>query len=107
MANPVILEPQVKQWYCPSCGATKATKEALPHTPYHHCAKMRGVAIPFIEAHIKAALRLNEREDYLNGEDQPRDDQGRAVMSVTVQREDGEDCFAFAPSARRAAADYD
>jgi hypothetical protein len=107
MANAVILDPPVTDWYCPACKATAQTREHTPHTRFHPCPKLKYASVPMVQKGIAAGLRLNVREDYLNQEDQATTLDGDPVMSISIVREDGEDCFAYAPSARRSRADYD
>jgi hypothetical protein len=58
---------------------------------------MRGAWVPFVVAGTKAALRINRREDYQGSDNLTCDGEGVPVMSVTTQRDEGEDCTVFAP----------
>lgn len=100
----VLLDP-TKRWQCPSCGQQHVTREARPHTPLHACKAHAGFAMPFVEVR-GSELRKNsvvhrvvERGDFTNGDNVRTDAEGRAVMAVHVERSDGHDTFAYAPTA--------
>jgi len=98
----VLLE-RIFDWYCPECGLTDMTREALPHTRFHRCAKLRGMDAPMVQQGTKARIRLVEREDY-EGPDAPnvqRDPEyGRPVMAMRTERADGSnDVRVYAPVA--------
>lgn len=104
-ANAVILEAPEHRWECPSCGQQDVTREARPHTRMHTCRKL-GIIAPMVEVHgtelRKHSVRhvVNEREDYVAGELVRRDAEGRPIMSIYTEREDGSnDCHVFAPTA--------
>jgi hypothetical protein len=46
-----------------------------------------------------AKLEVNEREEYVGRELVQTDANGRPVMSLTITRDDGQDCVVFAPTA--------
>lgn len=94
-----ILEPPVTRWYCPACHREDATRIAGPHSHYHQCAKLRGAWVPFVEQGIKAGIRVNRRGDYVGSDIVTVDGEGQPVMSVTTERDDGEDIAIFAPCA--------
>jgi hypothetical protein len=53
-----------------------------------------------VPAGTKVKVTVREREDYVMGEDVQTDSDGRPVMSVTVEREDGSnDTTVYAPRA--------
>lgn len=99
--KPLLLEPPVKLWDCPACGAEHETREARPHVPMHDCRAMRGCSVPFVErGGPRSRVRLVEREDYVGDELVRTDADGRPIMAAVVERSDGSnDCFAFAPTA--------
>lgn len=95
----LIIEPPVQDWYCPNCKATDQTREARPHTRWHSCPKLRGLSAPMLERHVKAKVSAHDREDYV-GRDLPQtDEDGRPVMSITTERDDGLDTIVLAPTA--------
>lgn len=94
-----ILSVPPKNWYCPACDKQHVTKISDPHSPLHQCPKFRGAWIPFVEAGMDAGFRVNYRQDYLGKDTAITDGDGNVVQSVTTQRENGEDCTIFAPSA--------
>jgi hypothetical protein len=49
---------------------------------------------------VRARVRAVLREDYVGGEDVQYDGEGRPVMSVVTERDDGQDCTVFAPTVR-------
>lgn len=97
--NIPILQPPVKDWYCPNCTQTDQTREARPHTRCHSCPGTRGMAIPFLEVGVKAKVEARDREDYVGNELVQKDANGRPIMSVVTTRDEGQDCMVFAPTA--------
>lgn len=96
----VILQPPRRDWYCPECGLTDSTVEALPHTRFHACAKLRGLTAPMLPKGVAAKLEVKEREDYVGDEHVQLDpERGRPVMSIVTTRDDGQDVTVFAPLA--------
>lgn len=98
MHGGVMLDP-TRYWYCPECPIQHVTKILQPCSPLHFCTSstMRGAMTPLVERGVKARLRINRREDYQGTDILTTDGEGRPVMSITTQRDDGEDCHAFAP----------
>jgi hypothetical protein len=91
-----VLLSAEKRWECPECGRLHVTLNPEPHSPMHQCAALKGAWVPFVEHGVKARLRINEREDFV-GDDIPwTDDEGRVIMSVTTQRDEGEDTHIMA-----------
>lgn len=98
-----ILTPPEQRWECPNCPATDVTREAEPHTRFHNCPGLAGLSAPMVPAGSKARVLANEREDYVGREDVRLDADGRPVMSITTEHEDGRrDCVVFAPTAHAA-----
>lgn len=97
MSTP-ILNPQ-QRWYCPECGVTAVTHDATPHTRYHTCAGLKGLEAPLLPAGTKGHLRAVEREDYLGNQIGTQDGEGRQIMSIVTEREDGQDVNVLAPTA--------
>lgn len=94
-----IIEPPVTDWYCPNCGATDQTKIAGPHQRYHTCPKLRMLSAPMLRKGTAAKVTAHDREDYVAGEVVQVDPQGRPIMSINVERENGNDVWVFAPTA--------
>lgn len=65
----------------------------------HDCPTLAGLSVPLVPEGTRAEARAHEREDYLNGELVRYDANGRPMMSVTVERDTGNDCVVFAPTA--------
>lgn len=102
-----LLAPPERRWWCPNCEETGVTREPRPHTQFHHCRGLLGMWAPMVPAEVRrAAVVAHEREDYVGDEDVRRDGEGRPIMSVTIEREDGVDCVAYAPTARFDAREY-
>lgn len=96
----VILTPQ-HRWECPNCKLEDVTHEAQPHTRFHACAGLQGLTAPMVPAGTRAKVTAVEREDYIGQEDVQLSPDGRPVMSVVTEREDGSnDVTVFAPIAR-------
>jgi len=87
-----------KRWSCPNCPLEEVTREAQPHTRFHHCPKF-GITAPMVEAGTRCKVEAVEREDYVGTEDVRLSDDGRPIMSMVTTREDGTDCAVFAPTA--------
>lgn len=85
----------VHQWSCPNCKQTDITHEARPHTRFHACAGLHGLAAPMVAAGSKVRVRAVEREDYIGTEKAGR------FMAVVTDRPDGSnDVAVFAAPAQ-------
>jgi hypothetical protein len=90
------------EWDCPNCTEQAVTTEARPHTRFHDCAGLGGLAAPFVQAAANRG-RVNVkpviREDYVGTEQGLRyDEQGRPIMAVVTEYDDGSnDVAVFAP----------
>lgn len=97
--NAGIVVDMDRNWQCNSCGklhVTRATGQVV--TPMHQCASHAGTWVPFVPAHDKGVLRIEERQDYIGPNSSVLfDANGRAIMSVYTQRDDGEDVHIHAP----------
>lgn len=97
---PVILTPPEQRWECPSCGLLDVTHEQRTHTQMHPCPALGGLLTPMVPAGSKARHVAREREDYVGSDLVQLDDNGRPVMSLTTEHDDGrQDCMIFAPAA--------
>lgn len=94
-----LLQPPKVRWICPNCDATALKPRVLNHSEFHNCKGMNGFSVPMVEFGVKAKVTKTEREDYVGKEDVTTDADGRPIMNVTIEREDGNDCFVFAPIA--------
>ena len=94
-----LIQP-AQRWYCPECHK----EDVAPHpvaNRYHPCAKAGGLIAPMIPAGTRAKISVNEREDYVGTETVRTDENGRPVMSIVTEREDGtNDVMVFAPVAK-------
>lgn len=87
---------------CPECPVTVfvAPKMNGDHRKpvLHKCSGHGGMLLPMVQDGTKAKITIVEREDYV-GREQVQMHEGRAVMAVSIEREDGEDRVIFAPTA--------
>lgn len=86
-----------QHWVCPNCDQAEVTVGA--DNRFHPCSGLAGLLAPMVLDGVRARVRAVVREDYVNGEDVRYDCDGRPVMSVVVERDDGRDCVVFAPTA--------
>lgn len=69
---------------------------------FHACPAL-GILAPLIPEGLSAHVRTVEREDYVGNEIGLRyDAKDRPIMSVVTERNDGQDCVVFAPTAQGA-----
>ncbi|MGW2213191.1 hypothetical protein [Streptomyces sp. NPDC001781] len=87
-----------QRWGCPNCPATAVTTGA--DNRFHPCAGLAGLLAPMVLDGVRAHVRAVVREDYVGAEDVRCDGDGRPVMAVVTEREDGQDCAVYAPTAR-------
>lgn len=95
-----LVKP-VREWYCPECGFTDTTNDAVLTTHYHICPRLRFLAVGLVPVGTKARIVLKEREDYVGNENVQLDpERQRPVMSIITLRDDGSnDTVVLAPSA--------
>lgn len=98
MRVPLLAVPE-RRWSCPNCDHTHATRQVGPHSVMHPCAGLAGLSTPMVPAGQRCDVRAAVREDYVGGDDVTYDGDGRPIMNVTVERDDGEDLFVYAPTA--------
>lgn len=98
--RPVDLTPPERHWVCSRCDHTFVTRESRPHTPFHPCRGLAGLTSPMTPEGERVNVTVKEREDYVGDELVTRDGEGRPIMAVNVEREDGNDVAVFAPQAR-------
>lgn len=96
--NIPILAPE-HRWACPNCHYKSVTHEAEPHSRYHNCKGLKGLSTPMVPAGVKAKVTAVERGDYIGKEAVQYDAEGRPVMSVITEREEGYDTTVYAPAA--------
>lgn len=94
----VLLRPE-QRWECPNCNFKDVTHEATPHSRFHICRGLKGITAPMVPAGTRAKVYAKEREDYVNKEIVQTDGEGRPIMSIITEREDGQDCAVLAPVA--------
>lgn len=85
-------------WTCPKCTTESVTHEAQPHSRLHPCKGLNGLITPMVRDGVRAGIRVIEREDFI-GADKVQLHEGRPVMSVVTERDDGQDVAVFAPAA--------
>jgi len=95
-----VLVTRLQRWVCPNCKTTAITKEARPHTRFHVCPGLKGIAAPLVEEGVKVKVSAVEREDYLDKERAQVDETGRPMMAVRTDYLDGHnDTAVLAPLA--------
>lgn len=87
-----------QRWTCPACTDTAVTYGSADR--FHPCRGLAGLLAPMVLEGVRAHVRAVLREDYVGREDVRRDGDGRPVMAVVTERDDGRDCAVFAPTAR-------
>ncbi len=86
-------------WECPRCKATDVTRGPKLNR-FHNCPAMGGLTAPMVEANTRVKVTIVEREDYVGDETVTSVD-GRPIMSVVTEREDGSnDVVVYAPAAK-------
>lgn len=94
-----LLQPVVTRWECQSCNFRDTTRETEPHTRFHACSGLGGLTAPMVREGERVKVVVNEREDYVGGEDVQLAD-GRPVMNIAIERPDGSnDLAVYAPTA--------
>lgn len=100
LANGAVLQVR-HYWHCPNCGLEDQTVEPRTHTRFHKCPALAGITAPMLPVGSKARVITREREDYIGQEDVQLDANGRPIMSVITERDDGStDVIVFAPTSR-------
>ena len=66
----------------------------------HTCPKLRYLVAPMLPKGTAARVTAHDRDDYVGDELVQTDGEGRPVMSINVQRDEGNDVIVFAPTAR-------
>lgn len=94
-----LLTPVHQLWTCARCTTRARTTGPEPKTPFHACRGTRGVTLPLVPEGVRADVRVVEREDYVGREMVQTDGEGRPVMAVVTERDDGQDCAVLAPCA--------
>ncbi len=90
----------VTRWACPNCPVEDVTHQVQPHTRYHTCSGLHGLTAPMVPAGTRVKVTAHEREDYIGNETVQLSPDGRPIMSIVTEREDGSnDVTVFAPTA--------
>ena len=95
----MIFNVPMVNWVCPNCPVKVQKPRVVNQQEYHTCRGMKMLTIPMVEEGKKVKVTANEREDYVRNELVQTDAEGRPVMNVTIEREDGIDCTVYAPTA--------
>lgn len=99
----VLLQPPEHRWKCFACEVTSTTRETSPHSRLHPCRGARGLLVPMVPASTRGRLTLVERGDYVGGELVQVDGEGRPTAFAVIERPDGQDVVAYAPTATASA----
>ncbi len=94
-----ILTPPRLRWECPNCDKQVLAAPGETRTPYHPCRGLVGLSAPMVPAGQRARVRAVERGDWVGQELVQTDGEGRPVMAITTERDDGIDCAVLAPTA--------
>lgn len=86
-----------QRWGCPNCTLTARTRGA--DNRFHDCPGLAGLYAPMVLDGVRCSVRAVLREDYVGQEDVRYDSQGRPVMSVVIERDEGTDRVVYAPTA--------
>lgn len=65
-------------------------------TIFHPCKGLAGISAPMVLKGTRVDVRAVEREDYIGDERPQFDANGRPVMAVVTERDDGQDAAVFA-----------
>lgn len=93
----------ITDWYCPECHEetqsenTVVSGNKLRQMPLHYCSALHNLLAPMVKKGVVARLRVNYREDYTYDDLVTTDDTGKVVMSITTERNDGEDLLVHSP----------
>jgi hypothetical protein len=98
MAAPVLLGDGRRAWSCPNCDMTDVTPAHVGNR-FHTCPGLKGLTAPLVPAGTKAKVEARDREDYVGRDMVQTDGDGRPVMSIVTEREDGQDVAVLAPCA--------
>ncbi len=97
--NLPILAPPRLRWECPNCDQQVHAPPGEHRTPYHRCRGLVGLNAPMVPAGTRAKVSAVERGDWVGAEQVQTDGEGRPVMAITTERDDGIDCAVLAPTA--------
>src|SRR5678810_1035478 len=97
MTHNIPILRRENRWECPNCTLTDVTYEVEVHTRFHNCPGLKGLTAPMVPEGTKCKVTANEREDYVGNDTVQTDDEGRPIMSIVTEREDGHDCAVLAP----------
>jgi hypothetical protein len=92
----ILLQPE-RRWECPNCNLKEVTREVTPHSRFHSCRGLKGLTAPMVPAGERAKVTAREREDYVGRDSVQTDGEGRPIMSIVTERDDGQDCAVLAP----------
>ena len=83
----MILLDGRQNWMCPNCDMTAVTT-GQPNQ-FHECSGLRGLNAPMVLEGSDCKVEAVEREDYLSGDVQTTDGEGRPIMSIVTTYADG------------------
>lgn len=93
-ATATRLAPETR-WECPNCDFEDVTREAQPHTRFHHCPHL-GLTAPMVHAGTRCKIETVARQDYIGSDLVRRDDHGRPVSAIVTTTDHARDVIAFA-----------
>ena len=96
--TPLIFQVPIQGWECPNCDTKDQFNVKPGQSRMHDCPGLGGFMAPLVPEGTRASVTKVEREDYVGSESVTYDSDGRPIMAVNVEREDGSnDRVVFAP----------
>ena len=96
----VLLEPALREWYCPACGLEDQTKGHRVESRMHTCPKSAMMTVPMVEKGTDAEIRMQVREDYVGDELVQYGEDGVPYTNAITMRDEGYDNTVYAPTAK-------
>lgn len=97
MTHNIPILSRENRWECPNCDLKDVTYELEAHSRFHSCSGLKGLTAPMVPEGTSCRVYANEREDYVGEDTVQTDGDGRPIMSIITEREDGQDCTVLAP----------
>lgn len=89
-----------QRWECPNCDTIDVCKVKPGQSRMHDCPGLKGLVAPMVPAGTRCKVEAEEWQDYVRHDESVRhDSEGRAISSVKVTRDDGEDVAVFPQTA--------
>lgn len=90
-----------QRWACPNCDTQDVCNVKPGQSRMHNCPGLKGLVAPMVPAGTNCKVEAEEWQDYVRDDSAVRHDgDGRAISSVKVTRDDGEDVAVFPATAQ-------